>query len=148
MSIQLLPDTSDWITESEKVFCITEWELKNERTLRVTVSQHMRPVLYRSRLDRSVEILYKPNYSVLVEWHRQSSNQSCSWGRWCNVNTQTGHSYSCIECRTAGESLCLHYYTTEQDHHSFIHAFAASPYRNAFLWSTRSTLLTNLLLSC
>ena len=40
----------------------------------------------RSRLGRSVELLYKPSYSVLVGWRRQSSNQSCSWGRW-NINT-------------------------------------------------------------
>ena len=54
----------------------------------------------------------KPSYciSIPVGWH---CNQSCtcSWGR-CNVNTDWPH---------AGESLSLHYYTTEQDHHWFVH---------------------------
>ena len=52
---------------------------------------------YRSRLDRSVELLYKPSYSIPVGWYRQSSNQSCSWGR-CNVNTEDS-----IECCTVGD---------------------------------------------
>ena len=58
--------------------------------------------------------------------------------------TQTGHSYSSLECCTAGESLSLHYYTTEQDHHSFMRLFATLFYQNAFVWN--STLLSNLLL--
>ena len=50
-----------------------------------------------------------------------SGSQSCSWGR-CNVNIcmQTGHNCSCIE-PAYRESLSLHYYTTKQDHDSFIH---------------------------
>ena len=44
-------------------------------------------VATRSRLDRSVELLYKRWNSILVGWHHtQNGNQSCSWGRG-NVNT-------------------------------------------------------------
>ena len=53
-------------------------------------------------LQGCLNLLYKLSYSILVGWCRQSSNQSCSWGR-CNVYRRS--------CCIAGKSLSLHCYT-------------------------------------
>ena len=52
----------------------------------INVKYRLRMTSIRSRLDRSIELLYKCCNSVPVGWRRQNGNQSCSWGR-CNVNT-------------------------------------------------------------
>ena len=62
----------------------------------------------RSRLDRSVGELYKCCSSILVGWvGRVAVSHVAEVGV---MYTQTGHSSSCIECCTAGESLSLHYW--------------------------------------